>query len=71
MPGDVTRVIRVDWADSALKHKQLVLKAAVPVIRRHVSQMAPEFPRTSAEPQLSNTVLREVGGGETRTQGPD
>ena len=32
--GGVARpVILVDWADSALAHKQLILKAAVPVIR--------------------------------------
>ena len=36
--GDVTRpVILVDWADSALEHKQLILKAAVPVKGRAIS----------------------------------
>ena len=36
--GNVTRpVILVDWADSALEHKQLILKAAVPVKGRAIS----------------------------------
>ena len=36
--GSIARpVILVDWADSALKHKQLILKAAVPVKGRAIS----------------------------------
>ena len=36
--GGVARpVILVDWADSALAHKQLILKAAVPVRGRAIS----------------------------------
>ena len=35
--GVARRVILVDWADSALAHKQLILKAAVPVKGRAIS----------------------------------
>ena len=60
--GGLTRlVILVDWADSALEHKQLILKAAVPVKGRAISIDEEVHPmRRYNSPKIHGRLLQRL-----------